>query len=257
MNILLNDLSVRAGKRMLIKNISTILYHGQITAVIGENGSGKSTLIKAVAGLSDYSAAELLYGETPLKKYKLKALARTRAVVLQNPAIPPGTIAGELLALARYAFNCGKTADRAAIEKAVQDAGCADFLNRRLETLSGGELRRVYLACALAQEPEILFLDEAEANTDAVFRASFPGLLKRLQQERQLTVIMVTHDLDLALNTADRIIGLKSGELGIDVDLSAPDAIEKLTAFTGKMWDFFPGKDGTMRALPGFSSRDF
>ena len=69
--------------------------------------------------------------------------------------------------------------------------------------------------------------------------------------------LVVTTPEVAAIRDADRIIGLKSGELGIDVDLSAPDAIEKLTAFTGKMWDFFPGKDGTMRALPGFSSRDF
>ena len=249
MNIFARSISLQAGKKTILSDISTTFADGQTTVIYGSNGSGKSSLLKIIAGLQKPSTGEVRYGEKVLNEIPAKALAVIRAIVLQNPPLPSGMRVGELLSLARYAFNTGKKADRNAIEKAVADAGCEKFIDRRMETLSGGEIRRVYLALALAQNPEILLLDEPEANTDAGFHAAFPALLKQLRSQRDLTVIMVTHDLDLALKCADRIIGLNSGSIVFSSDINAPDLQETLTGFTGNSKELFRDDSGSLRAI--------
>ena len=247
MNICLKNISVNAENKSIISSVSTLIPSGKTTVIIGENGSGKSTLLKAVSALIPLAAGRVFYGDTPLEKISTKELAKIRAVVMQNPPVPFGLRVKELLHLARYARNSSSITDTAAIEKAAGICGCDKFTDRRAETLSGGEMRRVYLALALAQEPEILFLDEAEANTDAAFHAEFPALLQTLKPR---TVVMVTHDLDLALKCADRIIGMKSGHLEFATDPNADDVQETLTRFTNGKWKFFRDEDGSLRALP-------
>jgi iron complex transport system ATP-binding protein len=249
MNILVKSLSLKAGKFPILSDISTTFDDGKTTVITGSNGSGKSSLLKIIAGLHTPTAGKVYYGEKVLDTFPAKALARIRAIVMQNPPLPSGMRVSELLYLARYAFDTGKTADADAVNRAVADAGCGNFLDRKIETLSGGELRRVYLALALAQEPEILLLDEPEANTDSGFHADFPALLKRLKTQRALTVIMVTHDLDLALKCADKIIGLKSGSITFSADTDAPDLLDTLTTFTGNDHELFRDASGSLRAI--------
>ena len=249
MNISVRSLSLKAGKFTILSDISATFADGKTTVISGSNGSGKSSLLKIIAGLHTPNSGKVFYGEKALQEIPVKTLARTRAIVLQNPQLPSGMRVSELLYLARYAFDTGKTADAAAVNRAVADAGCGNFLDRKIETLSGGELRRVYLALALVQEPEILLLDEPEANTDARFHADFPALLKRLKLQRNLTVIMVTHDLDLALKCADKIIGLKSGSIAFSADTDTPDLLDMLTTFTGNNWEIFRDNSGSLRAI--------
>ena len=250
MNITLENVSVNAEKKSIISSVSTLIPSEKTTVIIGENGSGKSTLLKAVSALTPLASGKVFYGDTPLEKISTKELAKIRAAVMQNPPVPFGLRVKELLHLARYARNSSSAADTAAIEKAAEICKCGKFIDRRAETLSGGEMRRVYLALALAQEPEILFLDEAEANTDAAFHAEFPALLQTLKPR---TVVMVTHDLDLALQCADRIIGMKSGNLEFAADSDADDLQEILSRFTNGKWKFFRDENGLLRALPFYS----
>ncbi len=253
MNITLDKITVKAGKKSIISSVSALIPSGRTTVIIGENGSGKSTLLKAASALVPLAEGKIFYDGTPLDSIKIKTLAQKRAVVLQNPPVPVGLRVKEVLHLGRYAFDTARYVDDAAIAKAVELCRCGCFMERRMETLSGGEMRKVYLALALAQEPEILFLDEAEANTDAAFHAELPALLQQLKSQKNLTVVMVTHNLDLALKCADRIIGMKSGKLALSMDSNAVYLQNALADFTDSKWEFFKKEDGTLRAVFRYS----
>lgn len=253
MSIRIDDLSFSRNSRKVLDRISLNFTAGHITALTGHNGSGKSTLLRMIAGLLKPDKGSVYYGETPVTALDLAALARKRAIVLQNPHIPENMRVNELLSLGRFACRSSKQQDLAAIEKALTDTGTAHLAERKAGTLSGGELRKVLLALALVQEAELLLLDELEANLDADFRRTFPILLDRLRRERSLTVIMVTHDLNLALHCADDIAGLQNGELTLFTSLKSAGVVEKLQKFTGENFEIFSGSDGSLQALPRFA----
>lgn len=253
MNIQIRHLTIRRGNNRIPDDLSLNIASKTITAINGHNGSGKSTLLRSIAGLLKPESGKIFYGETDIAALTESALARCRAVVLQNPHIPENMRVNELLFLGRFARNSGKKSDSAAVEKALADTGCTHLAERKTGTLSGGELRKIFLALALVQEPEILLLDELETNLDAAFRRDFPMLLKKLQQERSFTVVMVSHDLDLALHCADRLIGLDHGKMVLDTPLNTADAAEKIRQFAGENFEIFSGNDGFLRALPKFT----
>ena len=122
-----------------------------------------------------------------------------------------------------------------------------------MTTLSGGELKRAFLALALAQKPEILFLDELEANCDANFRSNLPVLLKELCREYSLTVVMVMHDLDLALHCADHLAVMREGKMELFSSVTACDFPDKLREFAGEYFTISRGEDDILRALLRYS----
>lgn len=249
MNIRLQDLSIRIGGRDIIRQINAVIPGGTVTALIGGNGSGKSTLLKSIAGLQKNSSGTIFYDDIPLKDFSLRQLAHKRAVVFQNPAIPENMPINELMMLSRFAFTSERRYDHEAVTRALSDAGCADLAERRLGTLSGGERRKIFLALALAQEPELLLLDELEAGVDSAFLSKLPQLLADLRRERNLTILMVTHDADLAMRAADNIIGIKNGKL------HSLDKNEKsLRDFTEGSLEFIAAPDGSLRAVTAFTA---
>lgn len=252
MIVSLEKLSLTLGGRPVIRDISLAFPSGEISVIIGRNGSGKSTLLKLAAGLLHPSSGTVAYDGADIRRTSAGALARRRAILLQNPSAPGTMTVGELLHLARFSFDSGRQADETAIRRALDDTNCADLLPRTIGTLSGGEARKVFLSLALAQDPELLLLDEPEAGLDADFRTAFPKLLTRLRTERRLTVIMVMHDLDLALQCAHLIVGLNDGELRFLAPVNAPGFPRELTNFTENKYDFFPDPDHFLRALPRF-----
>ena len=249
MNISVNDLVVKFNKKVILDRMSVKFPDGWVSVICGGNGSGKSTLLKTVAGLVKNSGGSVTYDNCDVKTFSPCHLARKRSVLLQNPSFPAAMRAGELLKLGRYAFSAGKKADECAIFQALSDAGCEDLVDRQLGTLSGGELRKVFLALTLAQEPELLLLDEPEAGLDAGFCSAFPALLKKLVSERKLTVIMVMHNLDLALQCADKLVLLENGRAVLDMPVNEAGFREKLTDITGKYLEIFTGESGILRAI--------
>ena len=253
MNIVLKDVSVYAGKKSVLQQVNGQFPSGKISVISGDNGCGKSTLLHAIAGLPLPSAGMVEYDGINIAGWSPQKLARKRAIVRQNPVLPDKIIVEDLLYLARYSFDRSREHDRQAVEQALAEMDCLEFRSRELGTLSGGERRRAAMALALAQTPELLLLDEIEANLDARSKNVLPLLLKKLQRERKLTIIMVMHDLDLALHCADNFYGMADGKITFSGDCHAPDFMEKLSVWNNGRYRFFTDENGLLRALPCFA----
>ncbi|MBO5667678.1 MAG: ABC transporter ATP-binding protein [Lentisphaeria bacterium] len=250
MNITIDDLFVKLNSKIILNGVSGQFHSGKISILTGPNGCGKSTLLKTIAGLLPAGRRRIFLDGQDISAFTPALLAGKRAIMLQHPRLPALMTVREYLSLARYSAASGRKQDIPAIDRALADTGCTDLSVRQVHTLSGGELRRVHLAFALAQEPELLLLDEPEAGVDAAGRAALPELLKNLQQQRQLTVIAVVHDMDMALHCADELFGMQDGKIIWHTETKRPDLLEILQKFTGGNFDFFTGTDGSLRALP-------
>ena len=203
-----------------VRGVSLEAAPASTTAVIGANGSGKSTLIRMLAGLLKPSSGEISLDSIPLQKWDAKARARQIAYMPQTTTVAFPFRVLELVLTGRYPYlNAGRLdggRDRELAMFALESAGAAHLAHRTVTTLSGGEMQMVILARALAQEPRLLLLDEPSASLDLKHRAELLRTLARLRERQRLSVIMITHDLQLAGSLFDRIIALRCGEVAAD-----------------------------------------
>jgi iron complex transport system ATP-binding protein len=208
------------GVRVAIGDV-TILEHadltaraGELVAVVGPNGAGKSTLARAVAGLQRTSGGTIAWSGDDVRELRGRRLARRRAFVPQRARVSDGVTVQTAVDLGRAphigAFGRPTRADREAVRRAMARTDVADFAERRLVTLSGGELQRVQVAIALAQEAPVLIADEPTAHLDLGATAALARLLRELTHEG-LAVILVVHDLGLAAAIADRVVVMSRG----------------------------------------------
>ena len=207
-------LGVARGGRAVLRDVSLAVGTGDFVAVVGPNGAGKSTLLQACLGLLAFTGDVRLAGR-PLAAYTPRERARRVAYVPQADARPLPLTVAELVELGRYPhwdrLRPPSPADRAAAEEALASTGTAAFAGRAVSTLSGGERQRVQIAAALAQQPDLLMLDEPTAFLDPRHQAGIAGLLRRLNAERGLAIVMVTHDLNLGAACARRVLALRDG----------------------------------------------
>lgn len=198
---------------------------GSLYAVLGPNGSGKSTLMKAVLGLLRPERGRALVDGTDVTAWPRRALARAVGVVPQSESIAFPLTVRELVAMGRYphlgALGGEREADRTAVTRALRQCDVEDFATRDVTTLSGGELQRVRIARALAQEPRALVLDEPTASLDIRHEMAILELL-RASADAGMTVLVVTHGLDLAARFADRMLLLARGRVAAE---GTPDAV--------------------------------
>lgn len=229
---------------------------GEITALLGPNGSGKSTLLRTLAGLlvalegtATLDGTDLTtLGSTRLDPTRLDPTQRARriAVVLTDRPDAGLLTARELASLGRHPYTRADgrltARDHAVVDAALRDVGAAEFADRLVRELSDGQRQRVLIARALAQQPDALLLDEPSAFLDASGRVALFGLLARLCRRQQLTVLLSTHDLELALRLADRLWLLMPGgrlrtgtpeELSLDGSLSATFDSDQLSFDAG------------------------
>lgn len=219
-------------RRVVSEGLDLELNSGELVCLLGRNGSGKSTLLRTFAGLLEPLAGRIEVAGAGLETLHSRARARRLAVVLpQTRPLGPVT-AWELAALGRYAHTSWtgrlRTADRAAIQEALEATGAADLSQRRVTTLSDGERQKVAIARALAQEAKIVLLDEPTAFLDITARAELTATLASLASHGR-ALLLSTHDLELALHHADRlwIISGDGVDCGSPAALSASGALER------------------------------
>lgn len=211
------DLNIAYEDHLIVKNLSVHIPDKKITTIIGPNGCGKSTLLKAITRIiSNHTGSVLLDGKNILKE-NTKILAKKMAILPQSPESVSGLTVGELVSYGRFPYQKGfgrlTKKDYEIIDWSLEVTGTSDFKYRPVDSLSGGQRQRVWIAMALAQETEIIFLDEPTTYLDMAHQLEVLELLQKLNVEQERTIIMVLHDLNQAARFADYIIALKDGEI--------------------------------------------
>lgn len=213
----LRSVSFRYRQDWVLQDISFRIERGGFIGVIGPNGSGKSTLLKILCRLLLPQQGEVLMNVTPLKDMKQGEIARKIAVVPQEAyslfpfRVVEIVLMGRSPYLGHLMFEGARDLEIA--RKAMELTEVLDIGERAIDELSGGERKRVFIARALAQEPEIILLDEPTANLDIHHQVDFLDLILGLNREKGLTIIMASHDLNLASEYCDRLILLKEGRI--------------------------------------------
>ncbi|MEC0226677.1 ABC transporter ATP-binding protein [Paenibacillus alba] len=213
----INDLNIGYGERLIVKNLSVAIPDQQITTIIGANGCGKSTLLKATTRIISHQSGSIVLDGALISKENTKALAKKMAILPQAPESASGLTVGELVSYGRFPYQSGlgrlTKKDYDVIEWALEVTGTTDFKYRPVDLLSGGQRQRVWIAMALAQETDIIFLDEPTTYLDLAHQLEVLELLQRLNREQGRTIVMVLHDLNQAARFADYLIALKDGEI--------------------------------------------
>ncbi len=202
------------GARAL-DDVSVTIAPGAIVGVIGPNGSGKTTLVKLLHGTLAPTQGSVSLDGTALRAMSRRELARRIAVVPQEMHVTFDFTALEIVLMGRYAhlgpFAIEGAADAAIARRALEATGTGALAGRQFATLSGGEKQRVVIAGALAQSSEILLLDEPTAALDVGYQFEIASLLTRLNQEQGTTMVVSTHDLNLAAMLCSELVLMKSG----------------------------------------------
>ncbi|HST39264.1 MAG TPA: ABC transporter ATP-binding protein [Conexibacter sp.] len=208
------DVSVEIGGKQILHGADLRVDAGKLIAVVGPNGAGKSTLARAVAGLQRPSGGSVRWSGVEIGELRGRALAQLRAFVPQRSRVPDGVSVREAVRIGRspHVKPLGRLmrVDHEAVERAMERAGVAQFAERHLTTLSGGELQRVQIAVGLAQEAPVLMADEPTSHLDLGATATLAKLLRGLTADG-LAVVLVVHDLSLAAAVADTVVVIADG----------------------------------------------
>jgi iron complex transport system ATP-binding protein len=220
-----SDVVYRYGAGFQFGPVSLRLQRDEMTALLGPNGSGKSTLFRLIAGALAPERGKICLAGTPVTALSPRRRARQLAVVPQAISIPPGYTVREVVAFGRTAYApmlAGLTAtDRRTIDRALTLTDTARLADRQFGTLSGGERQRGLLAMALAQEPQLLLLDEPTAHLDIHYQVDMLDLLHRLHAAGEITVLVTLHDLNLAALYFPRLVLLADGQIVAEGDAEA------------------------------------
>lgn len=212
-----HSVSFRYHKAWVLQEVSFRVEKGEFVGVIGPNGSGKTTLLKLLYRLLSPQRGGILIELTPLEKMDRRDIAKRIAVVAQETQIlfPFSVLETVLMGRSPYLghllFESDKDLEIA--KKAMEWTKILPFSERSIEELSGGERKRVFIARALAQEPEVILLDEPTANLDIQHQIDFLDLILTLNRERGLTIVMASHDMNIASEFCDRLILLQEGRI--------------------------------------------
>jgi len=230
------DVSVSLGGAEVVRDVSLAVERGEWLALIGPNGAGKTTTLRALAGLVPYEGSITIDGR-PLATMTRRDAAKLLAVVPQAPQTPNDLTVTEYVLLGRTAhigyFSSESRRDRRAADRAMTRLGVRQFAERSLGSLSGGELQRVVLARALAQEAPILLLDEPTSALDLGRQQLVLELVDELRRDHALTVVAAMHDLSLAGQYADRLVLLDRGAVVGEGSAEHVLTEERLGAFYG------------------------
>lgn len=225
----------RANAPLVVDEVSLTIAPGDLVGILGPNGSGKTTLLKMLSGTLTPSAGTIQFDGRPLGEWKRRALARRIALVPQETHAPFDFTVLDIVLMGRFphlgTFALEGPDDLAIARQALASTGTSAFEDRPFATLSGGEKQRVVIAGALAQSPELLLLDEPTASLDLGHQLDVQLLLAGLNRDRGVTMVLSTHDLNLAAALCRYLILLRGGRViaqGPTGEVLTPAAVRTL-----------------------------
>lgn len=211
------DLNISYGNLDIVKDLNLEIPKGKITTIIGANGCGKSTILKTLARIIKPKSGLIYINDKELNSQDSKELAKAMAVLPQSPQAPNGLTVEELISYGRFPHQKGfgklKDEDKDIINWALEKTRISEFRDRPIEALSGGQRQRAWIAMALAQETDILLLDEPTTYLDLAHQLEVLKLLEELNKKEGRTIVMVIHELNNAARFADHMIGVKKGKI--------------------------------------------
>ncbi len=237
----LRSVSFRYRLDWVLKEISFQIEKGECIGLIGPNGSGKSTLLKTLCRFLSPQRGEILLNAHSLKEMSQRDIAKKIAVVPQEAyslfpfRVIEIVLMGRSPHLGHLMFE--RSEDLDIVRKAMEWTEILPMADRYIDELSGGERKRVFIARALAQEPEIILLDEPTANLDIHHQVDFLNLILSLNQDKGLTIVMASHDLNIASEYCDRLVLLREGrifKMGLPRDVITQETIEEV--YGCKVW---------------------
>ena len=211
--------NINAGytEKAILNNVSLRIPAGKISVLIGANGCGKSTLLRVLAGFLIPTAGQVKLDGKQLKKYSPKQVAQILAVLPQQSSTSVGLKVIDLISQGRFPhhslFSRFSKQDESAVLEAMEMVGITELANRDVSELSGGQKQRVWIALALAQQTDIIFLDEPTTFLDMAYQVEILDLLADLNKRFGKTIVVILHDINLAARYADRLFALKDGVL--------------------------------------------
>lgn len=215
MEISASNLEIGYGEYVAVQDMDIQVKKGEITTIIGPNGSGKSTVLKALTRLLKYRKGIVRLDSRDLLQFEAKELARRVGVLPQRHSAPPDFKVKDLVGYGRMPYqkwySKNSAEDEKVIDWALKVTGTWELREKSINQCSGGESQRVWIATVLTQQPEILFLDEPTTYLDISHQLETMRLVRRLNRESGIGVVMVLHDLSQALEVSDRIVVIKEG----------------------------------------------
>lgn len=206
MNIFINNLNFSYFENTIFNSLNLRFEENKFYGILGSNGCGKTTLIKTILKLLKIENNSILYDSDDINNLKREDIAKKIAYVEQSTQSVPQISVFEYIRLSRYLFNNSFEQERIKVEKVIDQLNINNLKNKYLNELSGGELQKVIIARAIAQESKILILDEPIANLDPLHQLEIMTLLKDLVLKNNLTIITTLHDINLSLSFCDEIV---------------------------------------------------
>ncbi|MEV0822027.1 ABC transporter ATP-binding protein [Nonomuraea rubra] len=210
-------LALGYGDRVVVESLDLAVPPGEITVIVGANACGKSTLLRSLSRLLSPRRGRVILDGKDVHRMPARKLARTLGLLPQSPIAPEGITVADLVGRGRHPhqglFSRWNDQDDAAVAAALEATRTTDLADRAVDELSGGQRQRVWIAMALAQQTDLLLLDEPTTFLDASHQIEVLDLLTDLNRARGTTIVMVLHDLNLAARYADHLIALAGGRL--------------------------------------------
>lgn len=235
MRLQVNQIRVGYDEKTIVHDLSIAIPDGKVTTIIGANGCGKSTLLKAITRIIPHQSGTVILDGENIQKVNTKKLAQELAILPQSPESASGLLVEELVSYGRYPYQKGfgtlTQKDKEVIEWALQATNTSIFRKQTVDALSGGQRQRVWIAMALAQETDIIFLDEPTTYLDMAHQLEVLELLQTLNEKEGRTIVMVLHDLNQAARFSDYMIALHQGHLikeGTPTEVMTTDTLKRV-----------------------------
>lgn len=242
------DAGYPGGDALVLRGLDLSIEKGEVVALVGPNGSGKSTLLRALGRVLKPKGGSVLLDGRSIVDWSSREVAQRLALLPQGPTLTDDLTAAELIALGRSPhqgwLGLPTATDKDAVAWAATETSVTSMLGRSVRSLSGGERQRVWLAMALAQKPQLLLLDEPTTFLDLNHQLEVLDLVRYLNAEHALTVVMVLHDLNQAARYASRVVVLRAGAVyaqGTPAAVLTPETLREVFGVEGCV---MPGPEG-------------